>query len=237
MGKMKYAKLVKYAPNEVLETVDIPYIRDSADLPIPWPFTKFGKSLDGLLKEKGFNVIKKGFDSNTVCAKGKWFEGNRWFVGGELNRVYENLKECVKIDYSHIVNFKRKLEEPITYLGELRKMLLGLTSDEEEIHWVDKRNFIISTKGFYKLFTNDESGSVKFELKTKESIIKVDSEDEVSYGIHGRVSKNELTKFMLKKDSDERIDSGLRYCVDEYPINEENAKKYIFDVLTNLAKD
>ena len=127
-----------------------------------WPFNRFGKSLDKLLKEKKFPLIKNGFANPTSC------DG-----GIDIHRLYgiepeEDIEDIDKGMYVVSVCYYRALELPSMIFENC-----GYYSSEDfepsDVTWVGEYSITpkpyITTSSFIKALKSDQKGNEVVVIK------------------------------------------------------------------------
>jgi len=206
MLELDRIQLDKYFHGNKFQT---PYIGNAK---IPSPFTNFGKSLDGLLKNGGFHIDEEKF---------KFDMG--W---GFMQREYVKKNSSFKISYEHNVPFQVEV--------------LPIPLSQDEIDWKDDLNFEISPGKFYQLFTNDKINVEKIWINTKNDTEIHFCEDENKSGlfsVEGMIDSKDLPYILPQRSLEENKNLSKRVVFDETYITKEEVLGYMSDFVSNLLKN
>lgn len=229
MKKPNYISIEKEFPEERLSLPNV-----IGNKSIPSPFTKFGKSLDGILRNGGFKMDRVVFD----------YSG----IDGELTRHYIHKSSGINVLYEHDV-----LLSP--YKNFLLEILETMPEDSIDISNKDQVKF--DPILFYDLYTKEKLSSEKIDISNKKSWLAIGNykgtefeREQLVYGeykdlhqpikkmfnIIGRIDFEDKHYFFpSKKTKDENSVKGENR-IEEMYISQEAVLDYISNFVSNLSR-
>ncbi len=197
---------------------------------IPSPFTKFGKSLDGILRNGGFRLEKVYYE----------FDGE----SGDLSRYYKHDKSNLKIQYYNEVILMKNFE----FDPEIPEKYIDIT---------DEDNIKFDPNLFYDLYSRDNSNREDVKIETDKSGLWIsnskgiilenqelmDNKGESFYlernkmfYLDGEIDYEDKHYFFLnnKAISDDFVEGKNK--IKEMYLSKDAVLNYISNVVTNLSK-
>jgi hypothetical protein len=191
------------------ERFQSPYIGKQS---IPWPFTRFGKSIDAILREKEFDVNDVEFS----------FEEQY----GDLCRFYSNQKNRIKVEYAHSVKFSE----------DKFQNYKGPSFEEGEVDLKRIKNLEVRPEKFFELYCNEKIGSDLISINCGESNLGFYRIGENLFSIDGRAYSQDLHKLFPQASMMNRDGFYGEIVIDPTYLSEQETLNYFVDVISNLIK-
>ncbi len=190
------------------ERILIPNI---GNIKIPWPYTNFGKSLDGILKNGRFNLQKAEFLFDSEY--------------GMLKRIYKKDNDKLKISYSRDIRLYNSNIEELA----IKEDAINRQGDEIKME----------PEVFYDLYSNENIGGdyIYFNMGNSNTEVHLNRFKGKLFLLGGQVEYNDRNSFLIPNlNKSKEAPENETLIIEELYLNRDEVLKYVSDVVDNLSK-